>query len=421
MIFETKKRLFVALVLLPFAFYFVHCSFLHAQSINVDASQLLAHVEVSLSPSSGSFIEGSTFQVPVVINTKNKSINGIEVKINFDKNKLSIVNPAGGTSIIGVWVAPPSFDNTLGTVSYSGVIPGGITTGGGLIGTITFKAKVPGDDGLGTSAVLDLGRADYNILVKPPEGVQIFSQTHPIQQDWYNNNTPTLSWVEDPGVTGFSYVLDNAPNTIPGNTINTTDTTKTFESLADGLWYFHIKAFKAGAWGTTGNFLIRIDVSPPAQFKPQSNYLVSSAIMADRTLISFNTTDNLSGIDHYEIGIIDKSQPPTVSPVFVQAESPFQVPLSAGGKLQVIVRSFDKAGNVRDEKVDVQIPFAMQTFIQKYLIYILIGIILLGFVILIIHYLAGYHIIRYINKVKQMMKKEETEEAKKTILSEVKE
>ena len=65
--------------LLPiFLFSFFSVPFLiFAQNVNVDANKLLAHTEVSLSPRSGSFVEGSTFQVPILLNTRGKNINGI--------------------------------------------------------------------------------------------------------------------------------------------------------------------------------------------------------------------------------------------------------------------------------------------------------------------------------------------------------
>jgi hypothetical protein len=415
----TKKRMYFSIVILSF---FVIPFFTQAQIVNVDASKLISHVEVSLSPRSGSFVEGSTFQVPILVNTHNISINGIEVRISFDKNKLSIVNPTGGTSVVGVWVEAPVFDNIHGTASYVGVVPGGITTESGLVGTITFQAKVPGNafvninsnskvllnDGLGTEAQVDLVRANYTILNKAPEGVQIYSETHPVQSNWYNNNNPVLSWVKDAGVSGFSFELDNKPNTIPDNIVDTEDVTKSFEKLNDGLSYFHVKANKNGVWGTAGHFLIRIDSIPPAEFTIEANYMVAAAILTERTLVSFFTTDNMSGVDHYELGVIDKNQPPTESPVFVEAESPFQVPLIDGGKLQVIVRAIDKAGNVRDESVDVKEPFIVAKFVQDYITYILAGIILLGLIMLILHYLIGHHILRYIYKIRQIIKKEDS-------------
>lgn len=101
---------------------FLPAAISHAQqkTIQVNASQLLPRAEVSFAPQSGTFVEGSTFQVPILINTKGTSINGIDLKINFDANKLSIVQPSNGKSIIGVWVEPPAYDNSRGTASFVG-------------------------------------------------------------------------------------------------------------------------------------------------------------------------------------------------------------------------------------------------------------------------------------------------------------
>ncbi len=398
--FYIKKYVYFSICLL-FLIIFVNFKISKAEVIHVDANSLLPKVDVSFSPRTGSFVEGSTFEVPIIINTKNSNINGVEIKLNYDKDRLSIVKPSSGKSIIGIWVEPPKYDNTKGVASYVGVIPEGITTMSGLVGTITFKAirtgnaiisigsdsKILLNDGLGTEAISNWGRAEYTILTKAPEGVRIFSETHPVQDDWYNNNNPVLSWERDPGVDGFSYVLDNKFSTIPDNNININDTSKSFENLKDGLWYFHIKAHKNGAWGNAGHFLIKIDKTPPAGFKPEVDYLMAAAVLTQRTLISFFTTDNLSGIDHYEVGVIDKNQPLTESPVFIQSESPFQVPIKNGSNLEVIVRAIDKAGNIKDESIAVKQNFSLLSFVKDNLIYILL------FIILII-YIAN----RYFNK-----------------------
>lgn len=391
-----------------------------AQS-SVNANTLVKRVGVALSPKSGSFVEGTTFDVPILIDTRGASINGVEVRVQFDKEKFAIVRPSGGVSIIGVWVEPPKYDNSKGTASYVGVIPNGITTSSGLIGTMTFKAlktgigtitinstsKVLFNDGLGTEAVVDLGRAEYTIIPKAPEGVRVFSETHSDQGLWYKNSSPVLAWDKDAGVDGFSFEIDTNPSTIPDSISEGLMTTTSYENLKDGLWYFHIKASKKGVWGTPGHFLMRIDTTPPAEFTPQVNYLIAAAVLVDRTLVSFFTTDNLSGIDRYEVGIIDKKQPITASPVFVQAESPFQVPLSKDGSLEVIVRAVDKAGNTRDVSVDVKAPFFITQFVKDYLVYILLAIILLGIVALITHYMVGHHIIRNLKRLRDMIKKEE--------------
>ena len=394
----------------------------------VNAMNLLSHVELSPSPRSGSFTEGAVFDVPILLNTKGASINGVDVKINFDKDKLSIISQSNGTSIIGVWAEPPRYDNANGTASYVGVIPGGITTGSGIIGNITFKALRVGqatvsisgssrillNDGLGTNTILDTGRAVYAIVPKAPEGVRIYSETHPFQDSWYNNNSPVLAWDRDPGVDGFSYILDNKPGTVPDNVEEKKDTATSFENLTDGLWYFHIKARKAGMWGTTGQFLMRIDTVPPADFTPEANYLMAAAILVERTLVTFFTTDNLSGIDHYEVGVIDKTQPLTESPVFVYAKSPFQAPYKEGGKLHIIVRAIDKAGNIRDASVETTPPDLFGRFLRDNLVFILLSVIILGFLAFILHYLFGHHLLRHLRRAFTIAKQEEIAEEAQT-------
>src|SRR3989344_1893263 len=256
-----RLLIFFIIFVISFVFFVNTESIVYAQSINLDASNLTAKVDLSFSPFFGSFEEDSTFNVPIFLNTRDSSVNGIELYIRFDAEKLAVIQPSGVTSIIGVWIEPPVFDNTRGIVNYVGVVPDGITTSSGLIGTITFKAKKTGrasvsfdsnssvllNDGLGTKAVTTFGRAEFTILHKAPSGVVIFSDTHPKENDWYNNMNPVISWEKDEGVEGFSYVFDNKPFTMPENTIMTTATTKSFESLNDGMWYFHIISNRNGA------------------------------------------------------------------------------------------------------------------------------------------------------------------------------
>src|SRR3989338_2562679 len=134
MTFFKKKYIFLFFIFATFS------SFTYAQSTNIDGLKLVPRAEVYLLPRTGSFTEGSTFDVPVFINTNKARIKNLEIKINFDKDKLTIIQPSGGISIVGVWDESPSYDNLLGTVSYIGTIPDGIVTESGLVGNVTFKA-----------------------------------------------------------------------------------------------------------------------------------------------------------------------------------------------------------------------------------------------------------------------------------------
>lgn len=390
-----------------------------------DANSLLSSVSLQFSPRQASFVEGSTFEVPILVDTKGVSINTLNITVRFDAEKLSIIKPAGGTSIIGLWLEPPSYDNVRGTASYVGAIPNGIVTSSGIVGTITFKAKktgsatvsVQGDsevlvnDGFGSQAKVEYGSARYTIIEKATEGVPVYSETHPSQENWYNNNSPVFAWDPVAGAGGYSVVLDTLPSTIPPTTVTTTVPSANFENLDDGLWYLHVRTERNGVWGNTGHYLVRIDTTPPAKFRPQSNYVLAATIVVERVLLSFFTTDNLSGVERYEVGVIDKSSPTTASPVFIETESPYQLPSFGEAGAHVIVRAIDRAGNIRDAGIDVSAtPMFFASFLKEYSPYVLGGLVLLLIVGFLVHYLYGHHLIAHARRAFQIMKKEEEEE-----------
>jgi len=361
-----------------------------AQTVKtVNVNSLIQTATVSFSPVTGSFTENSTFDVPILVDTQGQSINSVELYIKFDPRKLQIINPTGGQSIIGLWVEPPTYSNTVGTLKLVGAIPGGINTKSGLLAKITFKALLPGstkitflpksqvlaNDGLGTSVVANFGTAFYSISAVPSEGPNVFSETNQFQDQWYNNSSPVLAWDKEDGISDYSYIVDDQPFTIPDDTPDTSDNRISLTSITSGVNYFHIKARKNNVWGGTTNFTLKIDSVPPAQFTPTYEK-VSTSGLSDRIFVYFDTTDNLSGIDHYEVGVIDKSEPLNVSPVFVQAESPFQIPVKTSGDLRVVVRAFDQAGNVRDASIDIA-GFSIAGFVKENSVALLFALLIL--------------------------------------------
>ena len=388
-----------------------------AQStINLDANKLIKRAGLYLSPKSGSFQEGSTFDVGIYLDTRGSVLNTVELHISFPKDKLTLVRPLGGRSIIGVWLEAPTFSNVDGTAAFIGIIPNGIKTNSGLIGTMTFRAVSSGEavinilpnsrvlvnDGVGTEAVVDFGSAVFSVLPKPPEGVLVFSDTHPVQDFWYNNNNPVFNWQKETGVSGFSYLVDTEPLTVPDNSLESTTTTSTaFQNLKDGAWYFHVKAQKNGAWGSATHFATRIDTEPPARFSPKSQIIDS-----EHVLISFFTTDVLSGIDHYEVGVVDRSQPSIEAPAFVVAESPYQLP-DVPDNARVVIRAIDKAGNVRDEALTVRT--SLHSYLQANM-YLILILLLALVVILLLHYFFGHHLVAHAKRFIALWKKEEAAE-----------
>ncbi len=334
--------------------------------VNINAQSLVPKANISISPHTATFQQGAKFDVSFFINTNKNSINSIDLRIKFDANKLMIASPSAGKSIIGVWPQPPVYSNTQGTAKLVGIVPGGINTESGLITTITFQAISSGEatveinpssqillnDGMGTQVDAQYERGTYMIVPVPPAGPKVFSETHPFSDVWYNNNNPVFSWDKLSGVTDFSFELDDKPFTIPDNISDSKEAIKAYNNLKDGLWYFHIKALKNKIWGSASHFLVRIDTTPPAEFTPVIDSFLTT--ISSRALISFFTTDDLSGVDHYEVGVLNKSNSLTESPAFIPAESFYLLPLNVSGTYKVIVRAFDKAHNVRDESIELQ-------------------------------------------------------------------
>ena len=389
--------------------------------VNVNVNSLFQKANIYLSPRTGTFQQGSTFQIPVFIDTQGGSINTIDLRIKFDQNKLTILQPAGNKSIIALWIEPPSYSNSDGTMKLVGVIPGGLTTKSGLITTITFKALDNGDagvyveqasqvlanDGMGTVVDSSFDTGLYTVVPKPPEGMRVFSETHSFPDKWYNNDNPVLSFEKPPGVTHFSYVLDDKPFTIPDDIAQTEGTTVSFPKTKEGVSYFHLKAMRRGVWGGTTHFLIKIDATPPAEFKPNIE-VFTAAVISSKALISFFTTDALSGVDHYEVGVIKKSDSASISPVFFEATSPYQLPMSVYGDVRVIVRAFDKAGNARDEIVDANTPSSILGFLTNNIGTILLTLLLLLVSALFVaHYLFGHHILFILERAVKIARLEE--------------
>lgn len=101
----------------------------------------------------------------------------------------------------------------------------------------------------------------------PPSAPIISSTTHPDENKWYPNNDPTFNWTAPSdlsGIAGYSYLIDQSSLTVPDTTVDTTENSESYANLADGTWYFHVRAKdNAGSWGSTDHYAVKIDTTPP--------------------------------------------------------------------------------------------------------------------------------------------------------------
>lgn len=372
------------------------------------AHPLLAEGEgasLYFSPYQGTFFIGTTFDVSVFVNTEGNSINAVQVDLEFSSDLLQVTSPTAGSSFISVWADQPFYSNKQGIISFKGgVLSPGIKTSAGLVSTISFRAKALGTafisfsdsskvllaDGKGTNILKSTAIGSYVLIIPPPEGPKLFSPTHPSLTTWYKNNNPNFFWQKDPGVTDFSYSLDQDPQGIPDNIPETEQNSITFNDVKNGTWYFHVKARTGGVFGGTSHYPLNIDTAPPQEFKIDIEAV--SRITGSRFFAYFSADDLLSGMDYYEISAVNLSGlEKEINPFFIEVVSPYRIPFEETGKYAVIVMAYDKAGNYTESRTILNIitPFVSydskglrvkDLFFPWWLVYIvlLIGIVIAG-------------------------------------------
>ena len=343
-------------------------AFFAASANSVSAARLL------LSPTSSTFTVGSTFEVSVFLDSEGDSVNVVNVELLFPSDKLQLVSPTTGQSVISVWTAQPVFNNRDGIVQLTGGIPGGINVSRGLITKLTFRVKQTGDpvlvrfsdkssvlanDGKGTAVLTGFQNGIYKLVLPPPAGPVVTSETHADQSEWYNNQNAILRWASISAVEQYSYILDKSPVSVPDNIADGNTSSIVYRDLANGSHYFHIKAFRDGAWGGVTHFGLNIDTDPPAEFPV--DIIPSARTSSKNQIINFLTTDTLSGVTYYEIKTIPLSQSSVRAheePFFVESTSPHQLALDIGSYV-LVVRAHDKAGNYRDvqQRIKIVAPF----------------------------------------------------------------
>lgn len=326
-----------------------------------------------LSPSSGSYEIGKTFSAVVFVSSADKAMNAASGVLAYPADKLEVTSISKSGSIFSLWAQEPSFGS--GNVTFEGIVlnPGFKGSAGKII-TINFKAKASGsaainfssgsvlaNDGNGTNILTSFGGAGYLISsvaagsaaevsasaptpaaaksVVPPAPA-VTSENCPDPSTWCNFSTPTLNWSLPPNIKGVSVIISDRPNSNPGP-ISDGMLSSYSRKLADGVWYLHVRLKNSFGWGPITHYKLQIDTTPPQPMV--IDFPHGQETFDSRPIITFNTTDTLSGVDYYRVKINDGGyillNPKEIS------SNPYALPEQEPGKKLVLVEAYDRAGN----------------------------------------------------------------------------
>jgi hypothetical protein len=324
---------------------------------------------LNLSPNNTTVGAGATFTETVFVSSTDQAMNAISGAISFPSDLLQVVSISKANSVLSLWVQDPTFSNTDGTISWSGVVPNpGYTGSRGQAVSIQFRARKTGtaaivfasasqvlaNDGNGTDILTGTGSATIIItsatpIQTPPPPppsttvngdlfARITSSTHPDQTQWYNISHAVFDWTNAQNVSAIRLGYDQNADGAPGVLYSEPVSHKELD-LADGISYFHVQERDSSGWGPVSSYRVQIDTVPPLPFTvtfPQGTTTPSGSPIS----ALFTALDELSGIDHYQVAIDGKELTITAD----EGTRPYVVSADAGAHM-LLVRAYDKAGN----------------------------------------------------------------------------
>jgi hypothetical protein len=312
------------------------------------------------SPSGGSYTVGQVVRVSVLLNTGGQGINAVSGTVTWSGPlQYSFVSTSG--TIITNWTSGGGSGpvGSAGSVFFEGGLPGsGYNGTGGRILTVVFNAVGVGQatvningtqalvgDGTGSNAYCCSSGASFSISKpKPPTPLlTVQSSSHPDQSRWYNNRSVKVNWYATTAVGNYRYAFDRNARTEPGGP-NNGATSASYDANADGTWFFHLSASNETG-GSTVHYQINIDTQPPNEFSIKVDNEGSASNPTPKAV--FEAADTASGIERYD-AIIDGGEPFAIA-------SGGKLPRVRPGEHTLIVRAYDRAGNVRESKTTYKI------------------------------------------------------------------
>lgn len=338
--------------------------------------------DLVLTPATITMPVDKEFSVAVTVDPAGEKINAADGNIIFDKDLLAVVNVSKEGSVFSLWTADPTYSNSDGTIVFSGGSPAG-TNKKGTILTITFRGKDPGSakvsftkgsvlaaDGKGTDVYKSSTEANITITeaaAAPEEEVPdsgeangptplapvITSNTHPKEENWYATTTAKFDWALPADATGVRWIMTESDNATQEQLqkIKGLATTTTFTGQKDGVAYFYLQFSNDSGWGALSKRKVQSDIAPPAAFEIS---LSDQGSDKDAPKLKFETQDETSGVDRYEIILGEETVATVRAADLINGGA--LVPPQEGGPAKVSIKAYDKAGNFTLAQKDLTLP-----------------------------------------------------------------
>lgn len=371
---HKKNRLYqiafptISLLIILFTFIFYN-SFIQK---NIHSIKKLPYTiynsTMALDPESDLFDKTSEHKLTIKITTGGESINAAQVTLIYDPKLIKVEDILMTNSFCDPgFILEKNIDNTKGEVTIACGKPNGFVGDTAILaelliqplkeGELTMKFgddnQVLANDGLGTNVLRTVTNGAYQITdIKTqksgPQQVLLFSDTHPNQARWYNQNNIHISWPQSAGYDDFIYVFDQNPDTVPDGTTHTTDTETSTVANSDGVYYFHLAPRKQNSVGQTSHLKIMVDTTPPTL--PTIRVSEKKVRAGDVVRFEFSGSgDNLSGLQkNFYVRFGDDG---VLFPVLPQ----LNVPFLEAGTYKIIFRVFDNAGNYSDSSEEISV------------------------------------------------------------------
>ncbi len=354
--------------------------------------------DLVVSPATGSYTPGQTFTVSVRVAPGGQSVNAVEASLKFDPAVLSVTNVSKTGSVFSLWTTEPTFSNSAGTVTFGGGSPTPFTAQSNLV-SVTFRAVAAGTgsltvssasvlaaDGRGTDVYAKSTGGSFTVAAAPtpttptepepepeepesaeeddnaaivfgdpPRSPEVGSKTFLDPEVWYSTKNGLFEWEIPFDVNELAVMMSTSSDNQPELTKSAISNPpiKEFalsaDNVTDGIQYLSIKYKNQVGWGAVLNRKVMIDTTAPEAFTIDVRISNSPTGFPQ---LNFEAQDVTSGIDFYEMTIADK-EPIKVTPD--EAKIGYLLKELEDGTYTVKVVAHDKAGNIREATVAVQI------------------------------------------------------------------